>query len=61
MPFYVNRGKDVFVDPTIPTDGPQPMNAAMIVPPREGEHIDGAPVEDLTHQFVIKKNNAPDQ
>ena len=61
MPFYVNKGKDVFLDPTIVSDGPVVLNAALIIPPREGEHINGAPVEDLSHQLVIKKNNAPDQ
>ena len=60
MPIFVNKGKDVFTDPTIPTDGGQVLHAAMIVPPKEGEHINGAPVDDLSHQFVIKKNHAQD-
>jgi hypothetical protein len=61
MPVFVNKGEDVFLDPTVASDGPVVLNAALIIPPRQGEHINGAPVDDLSHQFVIKKTNAPDQ
>lgn len=58
MSTYTNRGKHVFPDPLPPGDsGPVP-DAAMIIPPKIGEQINGAPVESLSHQFVIKKNNA---
>ena len=61
MPLFVNKGRDVFPDPTGSSDGGLVLHSAMIVPPEEGEHINGAPVEDLSHQIVIKNKNAPDR
>ena len=61
MTRYVNKGKDVFPDPTVPGDGPIVMHPAMIVPEEGRPKINGAPVQETAPEFVVKKDkNAQD-
>jgi hypothetical protein len=61
---YVNKGQSVFIDPTLPTDGGVVLDAALIVPPIVDEYINGAPVSDVSHEFILQRvdkkvRNAP--
>ena len=60
---YINKGRDVYIDPTIPGDGGAIMDPAMVVPPECGLHINEAPVTEQTHEYVLSKkprSNAKD-
>jgi hypothetical protein len=52
---YVNKGKHVFLNPTIPGD--PIMHPAMIVPEEGRPTINGEPVVEKSHEFVVKKGD----
>lgn len=51
---FISNGRDVYIDPSIPGDGAASMDAAMIIPPQTGFRINGAPVIELDHEYVIQ-------
>jgi hypothetical protein len=51
----VKNQQYVFPDPSTPGDGGAPMDAAQIVPLDHGVRINGAPVIEQSHEFVMKK------
>jgi hypothetical protein len=54
MPPFVNNGLYVFLDPGAGGGG-QNLDAGYLVPPQTGLTIGGAPVVELSHEFVIRK------
>ncbi len=50
---YVTNGDDVFPNPTIPRDGGVVMHAGMIKPPVTAPRVNGAPVVETSHEFVV--------
>jgi hypothetical protein len=58
---YVNKGKHVFVNPTVPGEEGGPMHPSMIIPDDERPTINGEPIAEASHEFVVKKGkNAQD-
>ena len=59
MPPYVNNGRYVFVDPALNagSDGSD-LDPGYAVPSQTGLTINGAPVVEQSHEFVIRKKPA---
>ena len=58
---YVNKGKDVFLNPTVPDNTAAIMHPSMIIPEDERPTINGEPVAEKSHESVVKKaKNAQD-
>ena len=60
---YVNKGKRVYINPTIPVDGGVVMDPAIAIPDKHGVEINGAPVIEQSQEYVIRKkpeSNAQD-
>ena len=53
---FINKGKHVFVNPLIPFDGAVPMDPSMIIPDDERPTINGEPIGNASHEFVVKKD-----
>jgi hypothetical protein len=53
---YVNNGRYVYVDPTIPGDGGVNMDPAIAIPSDHRLEINSAPVIEQSHEFVIRKS-----
>ncbi len=52
---YITRRDRVLIDPTIPGDGGAPLDAEIAIPPEFGVQINGAPVTEQSHEYVLKK------
>jgi len=57
---YVNKGKHVYINPAIPGDGGVVMDAAIAIPDQHGLQINGAPVVEQGHEYVIRKKPRSD-
>ena len=54
---YINKGKHVYLNPTIPGDGGVVMDPAVVIPDDSGPQINGAPVIEQSHEYVLKKKS----
>lgn len=52
---FINKGKHVYLDPAVPGDGGIVMDAAIAIPTDGGLQINGAPVVEQSHEYVLKK------
>ena len=57
---FTNKGKHVFPNPHIPGDGAVPMHPAMIVPDEVRPTVNGEPITEPSHEFVVKKRKNAD-
>ena len=55
---FINKGKDVF--PRSATENGAAAHPSFVVPDDERPKINGEPVTEESHEFVIKKNDAED-
>ena len=55
MPAFLSNGRYVFVNPFDPGDGGAFPDAAMAVPLEARLSINGAPVVEQSHQFVLTR------
>ena len=53
---FVNKGKAVFRNPSIPGDTAAVMHPSLIVPDDERVKVNGEPVIESSHEFVVKKD-----
>ncbi len=56
---YINKGRHVYLDPTIPGDGGLVMDAAIAIPPDDALQVNGAPIIEQSHEYVIRKKPRP--
>jgi hypothetical protein len=54
MPPFVNNGRYVVLDPSTGGEG-QNLDAGYLVPPQIGLTVRGAPINEQSHEYVIRK------
>lgn len=52
---YINKGRLVYPNPTIPGEGGVVLDPAIAVPEEYGLQVNGAPVIEKSHEYVIRK------
>jgi hypothetical protein len=55
---FINKGKDVFLRPA--TENGAAAHPSFVVPDDERPKINGEPVTEESHEFVVKKKHADD-
>ena len=55
MPAFLSNGRYVFVNPFDPGDGGASPDSGLAIPLEARPSINGAPIEDQSHQFVLKR------